>query len=343
MQTAASAAHIIPRALDPALSRIFRSPLDSASDYPLAIRRFLSCMHAQHPTGAMEQAATSLLDKYVSVHADLLEPVSVERLCSVAEVDLTGMRPVRRSSPVLHVGSPVRNGPTGFLDFTQMRPLIRIPPNIEFERARVTVAHEIAHVLIHKREHGHDDATVRLGSSDVEEAIAEYGARLLLMPVRLNLSPASDENLAVWSVRKARRARVTVYAALARLGDPDMQNREVRGAILWRPRSDSLDSTYESLSPYWHLCSDTFVPIGRCKARRGSLVSELAAHSGQLASTSIEQVHIGSLEGHFRVDAFAWGEGNARVVLSVFRIDGTSASPVGGKSSAEQSFSGSEE
>jgi Zn-dependent peptidase ImmA (M78 family) len=49
---------------------------------------------------------------------------------------------------------------------------------VEFERARVAVAHELAHVLIHKKADGYDEATIRLQSSPTEEALAEYGARL---------------------------------------------------------------------------------------------------------------------------------------------------------------------
>jgi hypothetical protein len=60
--------------------------------------------------------------------------------------------------------------------------------------------------------------------------------------------------------------------------------------------------------------------VGKCKARRGSLIAELAQNTEPLAGTRIEQVNIGSLAGEFSIDAFAWGSvlDRTRVVLSIF-------------------------
>jgi len=139
------------------------------------------------------------------------------------------------------------------------------------------------------------------------EAIAEYGARLLLMPFREGGSPGQSHNMAVWCVRRAQSTRVTVHTAVARLGDPDNPNRNVRGAMLWRVRPSLGPDLHELLTPYWHLCGETFIPIGRCKARKGSVIADVAQELGRAAASSNEDVRIGNLEGHFRVDAFSWG------------------------------------
>jgi hypothetical protein len=135
-----------------------------------------------------------------------------------------------------------------------------------------------------------------------------------------NEEPPFEEagNIAVSCVLRAQSARVTLHTAVARAGDPDIPNRRVRGAILWRMKPSPEGELHHLLTPYWHLCGDTFIPIGKCKAKKGSIIADVAQGSGRTAASHNEDVHIGSLEGHFRVDALSWGAGNSRVVLSVF-------------------------
>ncbi len=96
----------------------------------------------------------------------------------------------------------------------------------------------------------------------------------------------------------------------------------VRGAILWKlnPSVPSKSALAERLTPAWRLCPGAFIPIGKCKARKDSLIAELARATGSSSDVRIENVKIGSLEGVFRVHGFAWGSiaGGTRLILSIF-------------------------
>ncbi len=208
---------------------------------------------------------------------------------------------------------------------TQLKlPQGRPPSTVDQVRARLSVAHELGHYLIHKRESGPDKASLRLGSTREEEAIAEYAARLLLLPN--GLSPSTGKmypSQAAMCIAEAGLAKVTIHAATARLADPDQPRVGIRGAILWRlnaavPHSAPIE---HRLTPHWHLCPGAFVPIRRCRARAGSLVASLAAKGPNSAFDSREEeIKIGTLKGHYTVDAFAWGSVRAgtRLVLSMF-------------------------
>jgi uncharacterized protein DUF955 len=187
----------------------------------------------------------------------------------------------------------------------------------------VSVAHELGHVLLHSRDDGFDEATVRLPSTPAEEGLAEYAARLLLMPATLWSHLNVDTNLAECSVVQSSMARVTVHASVVRLGDPDLVDLGIRGAILWRlnaglPNSDLL---YERLTPQWHLCPGSFIPIRKCRARHGSVTADAASASGPVVSTRLEEVNIGTFVGWFLVHVFAWGsvQDGTRLVLSIFQ------------------------
>ncbi len=308
---------MLPEALDTNLDKVLRLAQPTATDHPLAIRRFMARAKVARPHEAMERAAASVVAAYKNAYSPVREPISVERLCAILNVVLTGLRPNRRS-PFPDGGARLRDKPSGLLEFADPQPIIRIPPHVEFERARVAVAHELAHVLIHRKGDSYDEATTRLQSSPAEEALAEYGARLLLMPANDEPTLDGTENIAVSCVLRAQSARVTLHTAVARAGDPDIPNRKVRGAILWRVKLRLDEEVHQSLTPYWHLCGDAFIPIGKCKARKGSIIAEVAHGPGRVAASYNEDVHIGNLEGHFRVDALSWGAGNSRVVLSIF-------------------------
>src|SRR5262249_41739932 len=157
---------------------------------------------------------------------------------------------------------------TGKLLFDGSKVSIRIPDHLSHERARISVAHELGHLLIHRRGEGYDEATIRLPSSPSEESLAEYGARLLLMP-----SPQfNHRNLAEHSLIQSSRSRVTLHSAVLRLGDPDVEPYDVVGAILWRMNSGVSKNLPlgSRLTPQWHLCPGYFVPVGKCRARYGS-------------------------------------------------------------------------
>lgn len=199
---------------------------------------------------------------------------------------------------------------------------IRLPSGLDWLRGRIAVCHEIGHFLIHSRGEEIDLFTSRLASSPEEEALSEYASRLLLMPAPyVDRHPAG--NLIVDCMTLARSADVTLHAAAARLGDPDSPLAGlVRGVILWRTKKPGdKPELPRRLTPQWHLCRESFVPVGRCHAGRTSLVAALAASDeAQAVGSCIEQVEIGALKGEFRVDAVAWGsmERGTRLVLSAF-------------------------
>lgn len=275
------------------------------------------------PSTAMKLATDLLLSSYQDQIDEHSVPITVERLCDLCNASLTGIRPKPRSSTVYSIDSwQSRQGHTGKLSFADSRVSIKIPDAVDYLTARLSVAHELGHLLIHRRGKSYDEATLRLGSSPEEEALAEYAARLLLIPSSL-CSPGQEANLAEYSIMQANRMRVTIHSFVLRLGDPDIASPLIRGAILWRmrPTVAASEALNARLTPQWHLCPDAFIPIRKCKARSGSLVADVAATGTSVAMSKVEEVSIGSFVGRFEVDAFAWGsvEEGTRLVLSVFR------------------------
>lgn len=318
----------------PALSHASTGPLDvrlrpligeawNPDNTPLAVRRFVRDFGMECPSKAMKVATDFLLLKYGAQSDPPTTPIEVERLCEIYGASVTGVRPKPREGNVYSVDSwEPRQGHTGRVSFDGSRALISIPKSVDFATARLSVAHELGHLLIHRRGEEYDEATLRLGSSPEEEALAEYAARLLLLPSRL-CRPPSETNLAEFAVTQASRMRVTIHCFVARLGDPDVAPSSIQGAILWRMRPDlaTAEPLYARLTPQWHLCRDAFIPIRKCKARPESLVADLGAAGAPIAMSRREEVNIGSFAGRFQVDAFAWGSvgDGTRLVLSVFR------------------------
>ena len=313
-------------ALDALLDRVLQSSGANAMDLPLAIRRLIAETCADSPQEAIERATARSLQNYYKI-ATSASRISVGILCRSLGVQLQGVptRATMRRSLEASPGDGPAPSHSGLLDFSAPQPIISIPTGLDYLKARDSVGHELGHVLIHKRTYGYDQATIRLGSSPVEEALAEYAARLLLMPKTLADSSTFQltGNLAARCVELAHDAEVTIHAAMARVGDPDMPKIGIRGAILWRTLHPTGDSSAASLAPYWHLCGDTFVPLKRGGVRQNSLVARLFLESegGRITDSAREDVRIGRLCGSFRVDGMAWGSRkyNSRVVLSVFR------------------------
>lgn len=316
------------------MDRSLQGPLDAqlaslyaretrTADLPLALRRFVGGFGVDRPTTAMCMAVNAILNDYSVLFAKNDPPIEVKRLCEVCSAELTGHRPKSRDANVYSTdGYHARTGHTGKLYFRNSKVCIRIPTDVDYATARVSVAHELGHLLIHRRGDTYDEATMRLPSSTDEEALAEYAARLLLIPSGL-WSSAQRENLAELALSQCGLAKVTLHAIVARAGDPDVPVTDVRGAILWRinryaPISHAVGAR---LTPQWHLCPGAFIPVGRCKARADSLVATLASENSPVAGSKVEDVAIGSFCGRFRVDAFSWGslQEGTRLVLSIFR------------------------
>ncbi len=303
-------------ALDETLDECLRAEA-RGDTMPLALRRFQERWGVAQPSIAIQLATTDILANYSKRFPSASSFIRVSRLCDIIGARLS---PSRSSPAHIIPGSLGRHsGHSGLVRFSvDGQPCIQIPAGVPDHRARVAVAHELGHVLIHKRGSSYDDVTIRLPASDREEAVAEYAARLLLLPTR----QIERENLAETAVLQANEARVTVHAAASRLGDPDMRCEFVRSVILWKLNSSvpTKSAVAERLTPAWRLCPGAFIPIGKCKARRDSLIADLARASGATSDVRIENVKIGSLDGVFRVHGFAWGSvaGGTRLILSVF-------------------------
>jgi IrrE N-terminal-like domain len=304
------------RAIDHGLQALIVAENDGRK-LPLSLDRF-----AQHfgtiPTCAMNRATSALLEQYWKIASPANRTISVQKLCTVADIELVGRCPVRRRARTV---KPVpQHDHDALVDLAGVRPKIRIPPGIEGERACISVAHEIGHVLVHRRSSSIDEVTSKLSTSPEEEALAEYAARLLLMPG--TPPPVNRKNIATVALAWAEGAGVTVHAATARIGDPDQSELGIRGAILWRfdPTSPRQAHPWERITPAWHLCPNEFIPIGKCHAKMATVVGELAGSGTISSAEGEEEVRIGSLEGRFHVHAVAWGslERRTRLVLSFF-------------------------
>lgn len=296
---------------------------------PLTLSRFRSHVGADSSVAAMREAASEVLKRYTHTYGSGSPRISALRLCSVCGVELRGLprrREVTRAVYSFYRAYDALDRHSGELYLNASPPSIVVPPDTHPIKARVAVGHELGHFLIHWRGSALDPVTSRMSSSAEEEALSEYGARLLLLPNTGSGAPAQDENVAAGCLRQARSAEVTVHAAAARVGDPDVPlSSSVKALILWKlnPRTGVSEPVAKRLTPQWHLCPSAFIPVKRCHAGRQSLIAELAANGdATIDGSRIEDVSIGSLVGRFRIDAVAWGslKRGTRLVLSAFLI-----------------------
>jgi hypothetical protein len=288
------------------------------AELPLALTRFATARGVLHATAAMQMATRELLER-ITTTSTRDAPISVQSLCRACNVTVKGAEQLSSRRDRQWIDRPRRSVHTGEIVFEGDTPFIRLPPHIDFSTARISIAHELGHFLIHSTSASR--VTSRLPTSGEEEAVAEYGARLLLMPPKKCQADYSA-NLAEVALCWSQNARTTLHSAVERLGDPDVGLKSLRGAILWRVGENGPNSAdlYTRLEPRWHLCESAFVPIGKCKARRQSLVAAAASECSFVTASAVEEVRIGTFEGVFRVDVVSWGsisEGT-RIVLSIF-------------------------
>ena len=305
---------------DPDLSALCKNEWQTRT-VPLAISRFVEECGADRPSSAMKMITDSLMFRYSEGRHLLIEPVSLKRLCDILNVELIkNAYPERRFS---NNGFEGRTGHTGRVSFSGSRATIKIPKGVDSRTERVSIAHELGHLLIHSRADGYDKATLRLPSSTAEESLAEYCARLLLIPSSLFASPPANSNIAQYVYNQRYLMNVTLHSSMMRLGDPDVTPCGARGAILWQlnPAVSKNEAMSARLTPRWHLCPGSFVPIGKCKARNGSVVAEVASVGSEIGESKVEDVRIGTFVGTFQIDTYAWNsiKDGTRLVLSIFR------------------------
>jgi IrrE N-terminal-like domain len=314
-------------ALDSDLAQLGRREIEG-TELPIALRRFRNHVGSDSALSAMQQVTHDLLRDCPGTDENSTGRISAGRLCEACGLTLEGA-PGRRSAgrPVYSAIQPDegRNTHTGVLRLHPERPTIQLPTGLDLARARVTVGHEIGHFLIHRRGAQIDMFTARLPSTREEETLAEYAARLLLLPAAYRTLASRSSNLMSECMILARSSDVTIHTAAARLADPDTPISGLRGVILWRlnPAVAVEEPVPQRLTPQWHLCAGTFIPIRRCHASRQSLVAELGSMGERMvAGSRVEPVHIGSLRGTFRVDAVAWGSVSrgTRLVLAAFVV-----------------------
>jgi hypothetical protein len=293
-------------------------------EWPLVLREFCAFRNAISPIEAAHQAASDLLKGSRDKNNSSSLIISVTHLCEALGIELVGARAsVNRSSLELmelaDTRTPLRRAK---LRFSDSIPIIEVRDD-HIARARLSVAHEIGHYLIHRRKDGMDWLTLRVSSTAEEETLAEYIGRLLLLPrgeVDAFFGCTVD---AVDCLKLAASACVSIHAVGSRLLDPDRTEQRVAGVILWSMRhraGESYEHPAQAFAPEWHICPDSFVPVGNCHIRRTSVIGQLAAKEQDVAGRGQEDVSIGTFKGTFRVDAFAWGswENKTRKVLSIF-------------------------
>ncbi len=300
---------------------------------PLGIRRFVEFNGGEEPISTLQRVVGELIERY-SAMATSHPSISVELLCRILGVTLAGTPPnsPSRSGPSYTAGRPnLRASHTGVLRLEKSKAIVAIPDYVDRDTARLSVAHELGHFLIHWRGTHLDEATMRLPSTAAEEAMAEYAARLLLLPRERWLADSKVGNFAEYVVRQSGSAGVTIHSAAVRLGDPDLEDVQVSGAIIWRLPKPFVEGKplYEQISPHWFKCPGAFVPIGKSRARPRSLVADLASCKHDMYESRVESVNIGSFTGTHQVDGYAWGslERGTRTVLTVFRPQQSELAP----------------
>jgi len=304
-------------AIEPSLAALLMKEHRAYQELPLAIRRFVERQEADGIVRAALGVTQHLLQDYQRVVGPLGSTVRLSKLAQMQSVVLRGLSNVALSR---EVNPAVRQRYRAVITMSDDASVITIPPGSDRAGARISVAHELGHLSIHSRGKKVDQSTIRLGSSEEEEGLAEYIGRLLLLPKRIDPAEIPPGGMARACFDLATAADVPLSAALARIGDPD-QDLGVAGVILWELRPDRRLSVAERLKPYYRLCGSAFIP-DRSHAREGSLSAMVGSGEAERTALGNETVRIGRFVGDFKVEAHGWGsEGRGtRKVLSTFQV-----------------------
>jgi hypothetical protein len=302
-------------AIEPGLATLLAQEQKDCKGLPLAIRRFVEQVQA---TGIVD-AALGVTGRLLQEYQDFAGPLgSAVRLTKLAQVKSVVLRGLNNVSSTGTFDREFRQRYRATISMGGGAPVITIPPGSDRAGARISVAHELGHLLIHSRGAELDEATIRLGSSNQEEALAEYLARLLLLSSTIDRTEIASKGIARFGFDLARSADVPLSSALARLGDPD-QDLGIAGVILWELRRDRRLSVAERLKPYSRFCGTAFIPQ-QSHARDGSLTVTASVGEGERIAVGVESVRIGGFVGEFKVEAYGWGseDRGTRKVLSTF-------------------------
>ena len=199
------------RILDEVLNRVVGKE-SNADTLPYVLKRFADSRGMASATAAAQLATKQVLES-VSQNGSTMVPVDIDAICKLLVVRLEGIASSARPAPGYSARPRApRVGHTGSIRFEGARPVVTIPDHIDYATARLSVAHEIGHLLVHSRDGKPDQATLRLPSEADEEAIAEYVGRMLLLPPSMWQNYRPSLNLAEYAVAQSSLARVTVGA-----------------------------------------------------------------------------------------------------------------------------------
>src|SRR6266478_414649 len=251
----------------------------SMEDWPPTLQRFVHEFGAMNPVDAAQIAAKTVMDRYAAAYPyNDRDAISVRYLCKLLDIDLRGnvpkMLPSRSNPRFGSYGESDDRPAAALLVFNRRATIDVAAPNPL--RARISVAHEIGHFLIHSRGQEIDNSMMHSEVTTEEEILSEYIGRLLLLPTELfHFQFTRQRSMAVACITAARDAAVSFNIATSRISDPDQALPSLKGAIFWRlvPGSPTHLPVEKRLAPFWHLCPNAFVPIRKCHARHDSVIA----------------------------------------------------------------------
>lgn len=302
-------------AIDPGLAALLSEEESRRNRLPLTIRRFVDEQDAKNIVDAALRATERILVRHYQTEKSIPPKVRLTGIADMLSVSLNGLNHIK---PSWSHKRPSKQSYRAAITMGPEKTIITVPPGSDRASARISVAHELGHLLIHSRTAGIDLVTVKLGSTHEEEALAEYLGRLLLLWRRTELSEIDIGSVARVCFKVADSADVPLTTVLRRLGDPE-QAVPISGVILWELRRDTNLTLAERLKPCCPLCGTAFVPF-LSHAREGSLTAQVAGGEQDSTLVGEESVAIGGFVGDFQVEAFGWGSENrgTRKVLTFF-------------------------
>lgn len=319
--------------LDSGLWRLSTTSLDTL---PFPVQTFCTWHNQKSPVAAMEKVVEDLLvncgQKSETGFDCSTFATNIGEICRFLGIDVRGPQPSVPSKSVYSTsgsrGDKIsKPAVSGTLQLVDGKPVVYVPNKTDLPHRRLSVAHEIGHYLMLWKGDRVDRSAAGFSSTQEEEELAEYAARLILLP-KFALAVPSGFGVAKSCIYLAGRRCTTVWSAARRMGDPGIAQNNLRAIVLWRlnPEVLACEPLHKRMTPQWFIGEKIYIPVKKCHAGFSSLVANLAAkESGEkpVEGVAEEMVSIGSLKSFnnkMSVDAFAWGSVSrgTRLVLSVF-------------------------